>query len=465
MSYKSKQAAFRTEASRRCASPPSQGVFESGQPRLAIVCSAMSHEIRDTAAKNTTRPDRPAVLFAAYLASPLRGSEPGNSWSVACDLTATGWRVEMITTARFKDEWPAELPDGLRITVVSDSVPRILNRGLLGVYARYIAWQTRSIPVAKSLVADGGLDVAHHFSWGSLAVGSPLWRLGIPFVFGPVGGGSVPPKELLPLMRRRDRWREHVRRIVVRGLPVNPRARRTLANSVVIAANSDTAKLVRNRCKTEPKMMMPEATPDGLLAAVPHDVGSRDPWQVVWLGRLFPWKGITLALNALSLCDPRARLTVVGGGPELERAKGHARSLGIEDRVRFTGQLPWNEVKAELDLAKVFLFSSIRDTTGAQLLEAAARGLPIVGIAHQGVGDYVPRNAGRLVSLADASAVARGLAEGIDALLTDDEEWMRASVAARQFADINSSAHRTKRIIDAYEQALQGGAQRESVQP
>ena len=37
-------------------------------------------------------------------------------------------------------------------------------------------------------------DIVHHVTWGSLHIGSQLWRLGKPFVFGPVGGGQVAPR-------------------------------------------------------------------------------------------------------------------------------------------------------------------------------------------------------------------------------------------------------------------------------
>ena len=142
------------------------------------------------------------VLLSSYALSPVRGSEPGNSWRLAEGLAIAGHRVTVLTTRLYADEHtPSDhLSANLSFEYVDAPLPRLLNRGQLGVYARYLAWQRKSLRRARALVeaAPDSFDVVHHYSWGSLFWGTPLTRLGLPSVFGPVGGGSTSPRELRP---------------------------------------------------------------------------------------------------------------------------------------------------------------------------------------------------------------------------------------------------------------------------
>jgi glycosyltransferase involved in cell wall biosynthesis len=153
------------------------------------------------------------------------------------------------------------------------------------------------------------------------------------------------------------------------------------------------------------------------------------------MGGLLPRKGITLALRVLSKTPQDFNMFVLGDGPEMAKARRYAAKLGIDDRVRFLGHVTWSDVQRHLDECVVFLFTSIRDTFGAQLLEAAARGTPIVAIRHQGIADFVPIDTGVLVEPREADTVADAMAAGIAELSADQEKWDRASSAARAFAE------------------------------
>jgi len=74
----------------------------------------------------------------------------------------------------------------------------------------------------------------------------------------------------------------------------------------------------------------------------------------------------------------------VGDGPEAEKLKKICREYKLEDRVVFTGKISYSEMKDEYSRADVFIMPSIRETTGAVLLEAASRGVPVISTEHFG---------------------------------------------------------------------------------
>jgi glycosyltransferase involved in cell wall biosynthesis len=397
------------------------------------------------------------ILFSAYAVSPIRGSEPGNSWRLASALAARGHSVELVTTSRYADEWPAgpDWPTGLSVTTIGDRVPSLFNRGQIGVYARYLAWQSRSLRAGRRLNEAQSFDVVHHFSWGSLMWGSPLWKLGRPFVLGPVGGGSVGSPELSAVMPPSSRRRERMRRAVFRLLMFNPRTRSSLRHSTVVWANSDTAHLAEAMPGNQdpPVMLMPEAVTPQMTVSEPVRLAGRNMRRILWVGRALPIKGLPLAIHVLSLLPDDYTLTVLGDGPDLERAQRAASTLGVTDRVTFTGRLPWDEVLAEMDTAAVILFTSVRDTTGAQVLEAAARGTPVAAIAQHGIADYVPRTAGVLVPPGPPATVAASLADGLLHLLTDEAHWNAASAASLEFAARHGVDRQADDVLALYARA------------
>ena len=86
--------------------------------------------------------------------------------------------------------------------------------------------------------------------------------------------------------------------------------------------------------------------------------------------------------------------------------------------------------------------------------EAASTGLPIVGINHQGVGDYVPRAAGHLEQLDSPAKMADGMAAAIVELCSDRDRFRSASAAARDFAECHSSDAARSRIERYYRLAI-----------
>jgi glycosyltransferase involved in cell wall biosynthesis len=175
--------------------------------------------------------------------------------------------------------------------------------------------------------------------------------------------------------------------------------------------------------------------PQALLDAPCPARPAEGPFTVLWVGRISPEKAFGLCLEAARLTmHPDVRFIVVGDGPGAEAARGRVRQLGLDGRVTFLGRKPWEEVQALLRTAHLFLFTSIRDTSGNTALEALAAGAPVVCIDHQGVGAHLPPEAAVKLPPAGPAALARGFAEAIEALARDRERLAGMSAAARRYA-------------------------------
>lgn len=394
------------------------------------------------------------IVLVSYACDPSRGSEPGLGWAWAEALARRGHAVDVLTRSdrdnrshigrRIEDLGPV----GRLITVHYVPVPACpgwlrmvpgLLRGQVSEFLRYDGWQRAALEHARR----SGLhraDLVHHVSYGSMVGGSALRRLGPPLVFGPVGGGQTAPhshRRYLGAGHRQEVLRELV---WVRGLSRRPACRATLREAaLVLATNRDTLRRVRRLGHADPRLVLADGVPDDLVRARSEPGGDRDgrPPTVLWVGRLAHFKSPGLALHAFSRLRaqvPGVRLTVLGDGPLRAETERLAERLGIKASVCFRGWLPWDQALAAYDAADVLLFTSLRDSSGVQTLEAWSRGLPVVHIAHQGVGDFSAPGGAVPVPLGDPEGLPDRLAEALGSVLADQEKRLRMGAAGLAWA-------------------------------
>ncbi|MDA0375200.1 MAG: glycosyltransferase family 4 protein [Planctomycetota bacterium] len=132
-----------------------------------------------------------------------------------------------------------------------------------------------------------------------------------------------------------------------------------------------------------------------------------DETVFVCVGALRPEKNQVLAVEALAqaACRERARLVLVGGGPDESMIRSRVAALGLGARVTFHGKVQ-DTAPCYRD-AQVFVIPSNTEQMPLSLLEAMASGLPVIGTD---VGDVramlAEPNRELLVRTGDAAGLA-----------------------------------------------------------
>ena len=163
-------------------------------------------------------------------------------------------------------------------------------------------------------------------------------------------------------------------------------------------------------------------------ASVPHE----EIPSIVTCGRLQLYKGHHILLQACARLKQPVRCIVIGEGPQRDNLEELARSLGIGDRVEFSGPLPQTEVARLYSQATLFVLASIviestgrRDVIPNVLAEAMAMQVPVVATSISGIGELVTDGvSGRLVPPNDPATLARVL----DELLGDPSQRQRLAL-------------------------------------
>src|SRR5512146_185101 len=183
--------------------------------------SGVSPDIEITA-RQTLR-----ILLSAYACEPHKGSEPGVGWHWAVALARAGHEVWVLTRANNRDAVERALAVQAipNLKFVYHDLPawaRWWKRGGRGVRFYYVLWQWGAFGIARRLCREIRFDIVHHITFGVFRHPSFMAFLGVPFVFGPVGGGETAPRQLRRTFPLRGRVSEFVRDAANRAVQVDP---------------------------------------------------------------------------------------------------------------------------------------------------------------------------------------------------------------------------------------------------
>ncbi|MEZ4388473.1 MAG: glycosyltransferase family 4 protein [Candidatus Krumholzibacteriia bacterium] len=159
-----------------------------------------------------------------------------------------------------------------------------------------------------------------------------------------------------------------------------------------------------------------------------------DPPLVVCWSRLRRYKSTDVAIRAFADIHaelPRARMLVMGRGPDEPRLRRLVQQLDLAERVAFTGHLPWDELVRTLHRAAICLNPSPKEGWGLTVVEANQCGVPVIASDRPGLRDSVrDGQTGVLVPYGDHHAMAQAAL----GLLHDQDLWACYSDAARAWA-------------------------------
>ncbi len=338
------------------------------------------------------------LLLFAYECDPYRGSEYSRSWQWAIQYAKAGYKTWCITSLRGKEGIERKLEDSpvanLHFIYVelSPFIEKKYGKGLFWVYLHYFLWLRKAGKQAIALHNKYRFDFAHHVSWGSIQQGTSIYKLNIPFVFGPVGGGQFAPKVLKKYFL--SGWRTEVLRAYISQLFLlfNHDTRTALKKAqLVLVVNDDTRKLAE-KFGARKVVHFTDLNLDKLLIQKEINFNKcSGKIKLLWVGRLLYRKGLPLILETLSKIPDsyNFELSIYGDGPFGKELPAMVESFGLTTKVKWYGQVPFSDLKNAYLNHDVFFFCSLRESLGLQYFEAMSYGLPIITLNIHGVKNTI----------------------------------------------------------------------------
>jgi L-malate glycosyltransferase len=253
-------------------------------------------------------------------------------------------------------------------------------------------------------VRDQHVDLihAHQYTPFFYALTSRLFRAGVPVVFTEHGRWhpDFPRRKRMifnrVMTRRRDRF-----------LAVGEAVGQALITNEGLPANR--VQVVYNGINLEPFEQLPSDR-----AAIRAELGfSPDDFLIMQVARLDGLKDHCTAIRTMQHLlreAPRAKLILVGEGPERAKIEPLIRELELEENVRLLGSR--RDVPRLLSAADVFLLTSISEGIPLTIIEGMAAGLPVVSTDIGGVREILgDPPIGRLAPAGDDNQLAQALIE------------------------------------------------------
>ncbi len=386
------------------------------------------------------------ILHVIANLAPRYGGPPKACMETAGAVAALGHEVRIYTTTMDGDselDVPLDRPvvnNGVEIHYFATSRPRF--------------W-CASWSLGRALdAATRDADVVHiHalYLYNEWAAARLCRRHGVPYVIQPHGA-------LDPYLHRRYRWRK----AMVEALFHN----RVMGGAATVLYTTEEEKrLAEPHACGAPGAVVPlgldgaefdNMPAPGAFRAAHPEIG--DKTILLFFGRLHVKKGLDILARAFGkLARMRDDIHLVIAGPDdgmRDKTVRWLRDEGVLEKTTLTGMLLGDDKRALLGDADIFVLPSFSENFGIAVVEAMARGLPVV------ISDRV--NIWREVEAAGAGRVAppeaAAFAGEIAALLDDSRHRHEMGAAGRRLAkDAFSSGRAAERLEALYETVAAGG--------
>ena len=409
------------------------------------------------------------VLVSAIAFNPNKGSEYSIGWDYV-NAIAARHKVWVVTRSGEREDVERYLIQhpGAMTNVTVRYAP-LKDRAFKFPFCEIVYylimqhWQRRAYRLAQSLDAEIDFDLVHQLTGTGFREPGHMWKLGKPFVWGPIGGLQFFPLRLLNAVPFRSRVFFVLKNLsTFWSMHVSPRPRRAAAAAqAILAGSSNVADGVRTLWRRTATVSCEVSAPD-LEPSAPTRRKPEEPLRIVWSGTCEPRKALNMVLLALEQLKQSPfdwRLVVIGDGPLWDSWKKLAGKLGLAERCGFLGRVPRAEALSVMATGHCFVQPSLYDATSTVVAEALAHGLPVICLDHFGFRDAVDDQSGIKVPPNSLSQVIRDFAKAIEAIGLNEDRRYEMAVAAQKASQRLTRKHKEEVIDNVYSRIMQTAEQ------
>lgn len=303
---------------------------------------------------------------------------------------------------------------------------------------------------------EGAFDIIHRLTPLSPTIPSPLARkTRIPMIIGPLNGGLPWPKQYPELVNREGEWLVNAR-FLHKLLPFYRSSYARLAGVIAGSKHTNTELSASFRGL---RFYLPENGVDlELFPPRRTEKVANSRFRFVTVGRLVPYKGFDLIMEAMAGCEELkdSELVIIGEGPEKESLQNLIATKGLQDRVRLLGFLSQDKIHKEFESSDAFVFPSLREFGGAVVLEAMAVGLPSIIVDYGGPAELLDSESGILLPMVERAPLVEKLRDAMVRLKSDPKLCAKMSQAAmRRIQDHFTWSAKAEQITQFYQQTIE----------
>lgn len=397
------------------------------------------------------------VLLVTYEISPYQGSESSVSWNYVLKMQHFHKLTVLYNKGKEDIEHYLQTEKMDNVTFCNLSSQPTARNGLIRHISHnlnYMKWHKRAYTQAKEWIKNGEIDIVHYLNPIGFKEPGYLWKLSIPYVWGPIQAVENRPLVLFPALSFKEKTNALLRRIIHNSAFILlPRVRQAMHRAdYLFAATPNTVRMIKKYYGRE-SFYLPE---NGILQmerTKPIDYQEGETMQIVWIGALCPRKALVILLDALSRTRNRQwQLSVIGKGYLFQQLKRESEQLGIDGHITWHGNVPRTEVLRLIQTAHLHVISSLGEGNPTVLWEAMSWAVPTMTLDHCGMVGVVCEKCGIKIPIHSYKQVVTDMAGHIDHLIEQPETIGQLSHGVIECSEKFMWSNRIKIFNDVYDQ-------------
>lgn len=385
------------------------------------------------------------IFVSAYACEPGLGSEIGVGWHWVLEMSKYFelWVLTRRSNQHTIEPWIAEHPEYSYIHFLYFDLPkwaRFWKKGLRGVRTYYNIWQGLTNDIVRRTMQENDIHIFHHLTYGNV-----LWKVSSYgqkqfFIWGPAGGVETIPEEYSRLYPRKMQVVEKVRRIVAANLKWNSGFKRRCKNADLILCKTDILKQHIPARYRDKAILFTDVAVDNQIDVTPVTKSESGKCvEFITVGRLDPWRGFDLAIEAFAQAVEKKRnmhLTIIGKGADKVRLEQLISRLKLNDKVTMVGAVSMERYQEYMRNCDVVVNASLKEGAVTVSFDSMAMGKPLICIDTTGYTRYFSPEYAEIIQRNDRKSTIQALSDSM-VKLTDAhiryEMGKKAQQAGNQF--------------------------------
>jgi glycosyltransferase involved in cell wall biosynthesis len=287
----------------------------------------------------------------------------------------------------------------------------------------YKFWQKEVYKKAKELNRIYIFNITHQLTQITFREPGYLWKLNIPFVWGPTGGTSTIPNRFLKILSWKSRVFEIIRNFsnfyqfnyVNNIVQANKRA------ALIYCFTNEDGIRFKIRSNGIIKLMLDAGTHNKEEDIILKDDKDTSVITGIWCGQLIERKAPLILINALAIgkfSKSFLKIIIIGSGPLEDSLHDLAQKLKI-DNIEWINSVSHDKIFELMKNADFFVHTSYREATSNVIPEALTMGLPVICHDVNGMSIAVNENCGIKIPLISYEYSVRYFSKAINTIITN----------------------------------------------
>lgn len=416
--------------------------------------------------------EKRTIIVLAYTLSPTRGSEYSVAWNFVMRMAKYnnlivlyGASGEHMGDCDEMEKVAAEnINSSIRYVCIKPSIKtNALNwfnrNGLLNYtfYFAYNSWHRQAYKTACEIVKREKVDLIHFLNPIGYREPGYLWKIDLPYVWGPIGGVSNFPVELAPSMSKIAILKYTARSLINNyQLKHKKRLRQALSScDVLFTATTENQEQFKKIYGKE-SIYLPENGIMTLETLNEDKFNISLPVELVIIGSVDSRKNLNLLFQAISRLKQKdsIRLHVIGDGPERNKLELLARNEGFADSIVWHGQIKREQLLKLISNFHLNIITSLNEGNPTVIWEAMSYGIPTLTLNHCGMRDTVCSKCGFKIDIMNYEQVVTDIADTLQQCINNPKILKEKAYSTLACAQQFLWEKREPIILDAYESVI-----------